>query len=223
MKDTCHYTVVDAYPGVETRHFEDFGGAVVGCWVTPQSIGSAEDLGRLIEARLADEGWEIAGTISSKLVTAEDYDGKTDGWDLFEQALTDDFVAQIHRWPREVIPLREEAAEQGICSAARYLQFVEALRAKGALSLSSTEDEQWANGVSPNGGDFLPLWASESALTPWREYWPDHEIEALSMETLCAGGFLESVEDHEMLIALGIGQSLVLTHPLRLLKDLQAG
>lgn len=222
MEDTCHYTILDTYPCIESPHFEDYGGAVVGCWVTPKSIQSEDDLDRLIEEKLAEEGWEVSEKISSELVTTEDYRIKKDGREFFDQALVDDFAANIHRWPREVMLLGDKE-EEGVCSTVSYLQFLEAIRSNGAVSLSSNEDRQWANGVSPNGGDFLPLWRSAAELDPWREFWPDHEIEALPVEQLGAGGFLAAVHDHEMSITICIGQCLVLTHPLRLLKDLRAG
>jgi hypothetical protein len=213
---TCHYIIVDAFPTVEGPHFERFAGAAVGCWIA----SDISDVDALIVTKLKEEGWDIGKVIDREVVSSETYKNKANGRTEFEQAVRGGFAAHVHRRARETMVLDDSLGPTPMreASAKAYREFLDQLRT-GACSL--IDDEQWANGVSPDGDDFFPLWSNESEARTWRTRWPHTKPRLLSITDLLGpDGLLCKLDEENMWAAICVNGSLVTTHPLRLERDL---
>jgi hypothetical protein len=169
------YVTVDVYPDPDGPHFAERVGAIAGCWIRRDLADEAE-AAALVRDRLSSEGWKIARPIATEIVSPATYPTPGEARDRFEQALIDGFVAQFHCRRREVIVAAEhdDADAEAFSEVAAYRLFVQQLRERGALSLYSAGDNQFARGVSPDGDDFVPIWINEDSIRYWMHGWPDY-------------------------------------------------
>ena len=212
MERTMPCLVFDCYPKVGSDFFVEFasGGAV--CWIRPDVCRDGNSLEAEVRTRLSDEGWSIAQLWCYTDVSLESYEAEdTASRGFYEQALIDGFVCHFHVLPREVISkVGTELADH----ARSLILAAHKVSRDGGVSLRSKENQQWANGVTENGNDFLPLWPTVAEATSWLEDWPGYEPQILSAFDL-SSHFLDRVRLANMSIGLGIEDSVIsMCHPL---------
>lgn len=201
------YLVVDCYPTTEANGFRDFIGATVGCWVKPDVCAewaSVEDYAR---DKLHAAGWNVSRMLTCEEVSSETYANRSDGREYFEQAQLDGFVANLHVRARESIGGNGDISDD---IPESLLRVADKMARDGAFSLLGGQVRQWANGVTPAGDEFVPLWASAEQVVGWLEAWPNYETKHISAKELCSG-FLEQVDAAGMWIALGTGENVLTT------------
>jgi hypothetical protein len=202
------YLVLDCYPKVGSDAFERFAGATVGCWVRADVCPAGLSADAFAREKLSHQGWSVVSTLVSEEVSSVTYADKIEGREHFEQAQLDGFVAHFYVRPRESIGeggCRESSLAGALGSAGHEISH------NGGVSLFSAQDRQWANGVTPDGDEFLPLWVTTDDAVGWLEFWPGYEPRAVTPEDLRSSGLLERVDAAGMWIALGVGRSLLTT------------
>jgi len=215
MNSKCHHFVVDAFPHMEGQSFTEYAGAAIGCWV-PVSADPPE---ALIERNLLVEGWEVASVIEHAVVDSERYRTDDNGRSEFEQALLLGFAAHIHGREREVL-LVNEVGHAAETLMADYPKAVRQL-SRGGYSFYSSAEGAWANGVTPDGDDFLPIWTDARDASAWAMHWPSYAVTAISVsEFLGSDGVLAGIASEDMWAAFGIGDALVTVHAQCLARDL---
>jgi hypothetical protein len=220
--DACHYLVVDAFPAPAGPQFELFAGAIIGCWIP---VGEPEP-DALVATRLLIEGWEIGRTIARERVSRATYALKLDGRSEFDQALRSGFSAHANVRNRETILLDSEKGPLPLRerSASSYFTYVLELLQGGGWTYQSPKECLWANGVSPDGDGFIPLWTAEVDATRWHHYWPDHLLQHVTaLDLIGTNGLLGAMAEEDMWIAISSDGALVTTHPLLVSRDIQAG
>lgn len=197
------YVVCHCYPS-EDGPFLRYAGAVVGCWVREEH----PDPARVARKRIEAAGWHVTATEPVKCVSAASYAGNAIELGFLEQSIIDGFVANFHVYDREFISIHDVdrgwTAKEIVASAA-------ALK-RQAFSLYSEADSQWANGVSPSGNEFVPIWNSADTVKSWLASWRGYELRSLAPGKLCDITFEADVRS--MLVGLGVGDSLITCHPL---------
>lgn len=204
----CAYVVADCFPRTGSASFGEFAGGAVGCWVCSNYYDVEVDV--IIERELSSEGWNIARILSREEVSDETYAKKSDGREFFEQAKVDGFVAQFHLRKRETIVVSGGEPEH---RADELTEFVDVVRSGGGISLYSDAARQFANGVTPDGDEFLPLWLTKDEASTWLRHWPGYELRVVTAMQL-ASDFLDRLVEVDMWIGLGVGKSeLIMAHP----------
>jgi len=96
---------------------------------------------------------------------------------------------------------------------------------KGAWSLYSKSDKQWANGViHPSGSDYMPLWGDREACVRWAPDWPGYAAKRISAVELARRAILEKLHLDLYWVGLGLGRdTLVMAHPAWLMAQLPSG
>jgi hypothetical protein len=215
------YVVADVYPHLEGPHFASYVGAVAGCWIRRDLVDEGGAPG-LVRDRLATEGWTVARTISTEMVSPASYTTASEARDRFEQASIDGFVAQFHRRRREVILSAEhdDELDDDLSEVAAYRLFIRRIRERGPFSLFSAGADQWAHGVSPDGDDFLPIWVDAEAIRPWTHGWPGYEVRPLS-DWASLSEVLQAIGRRQMWAAIEVGpNALMTTHAIGLQQSL---
>ncbi len=214
---SCYHIVMDAYPHVAGPHFARFAGAAIGCWI-PTSVLDAE---LASQRKLREEGWEACSILRRSIVDMETYAHKEAGRVEYEQAIASGFCAHIHVREREVLPLAEGCKPPPF-GARDYAALIGHLK-RGAWSLYSRINEQWANGTTPDGDDFLPLWCTGEAAARWRHHWQDYLVTPVPTQDLAdIGGLLSGVEKAQMWAGVELSDALCMVHPALLRRDLLA-
>ncbi len=215
----AYYVVVDVCPVLESNAFREYAGATVGCWVRNDLVKSEDEIQRIIEKNLSDTSWCISRILLTEIVSSETYKDKQEGREMFEQALTDEFVANFHLRRREIIDIDNNNL-RNVFIVECYKGFVNKLKRDGGYSLYSNNDRQWANGVSPDGDEFFPIWTNKNEIKRWLEYWPEYEIRKLDTKELC-DSLLTDINECEMWVALGLSENILVTsHPIGLQRSL---
>lgn len=205
------YTIVDCYPQPGAEVFREFAGAAIGCWIRDDVCATDPHADALIEEKLGAIGWRVARTIERQKVSSKTYDDKSDGRDLFEQALIDGFVANLHRVKRESIG-HTDLSDTAVIDALPVV--VRSIIRYGGVSLYTSADQQWANGVTATENEFVPIWPNREEAAGWLQDWPGYDLRDLPVEAL-RSEFLEEINYEDMWVGLGIGKSLLITcHPI---------
>ena len=207
-----YYAIVEAYPKFESEEFSVYCSAAIGCWVRKDLVDSLERLEQFIGDKILEESpWCPTHFVEVRVLSAEEEQGH----ELFEQALVDGFAARVHRVEKEVIQpncVPDDVPFDETWDL--YDDFVRRLSRDGGVSFLRADLKQYANGVSPNGGEFLPLWVSRTYAREWLPDFPGHEEEKLSAGELCEW-LLPAVDAEDMLIGAGIAEKTIVTlHPL---------
>lgn len=161
-----------------------------------------------IISELRSEGWLIAAELT-------DWSQQPSGSDGFvDQALVDGFVARIHRVEMEHVLLFSDS-KKSTSMTEQLSGFIEKVEKTGLLfSLYSDKHDQYANGVSPLGEDFLPLWSSKEAIENWMPDYPTYQITEIDLNTV-TNLILPELQSKTMVVAMGCGDDeLILVHPL---------
>lgn len=215
MSVKAYFLVLNAYP-VDPRLGPDApGGAVISCWVRSDTVSSTDDAIVLATRRVKME-WTITHCIDSDLVSRNDYRREdNDGREFFEQSLQDGFVASVHIWPREVI---EPSGDTKLVLLSRNT--ISHNRDANWYHLVSKSDGQWANGVTPSDEAFVPLWLKLPPSSTWREFWPEHDLEIITVDEL-RSGILPSLAEESMYVGLSLANSCMpILHASELLDQL---
>jgi len=217
MLGCAHYLILDAYPDPRNKEAQQFLGATIGCWLKMDFATSEEDAEAIARDKLKGL-WVVSDVVDYQIVDENCYQAdNNDGIDFFRQCLVDGFVANIHHYPRETVSVGNSHDETQL----NLLQTAALLNDQGCVSLYSTLDKQWANGVTPEGVDFIPLWVGSDPPSPWLDYWPDYESYKITANELIA--LLPSFQTIDCWVGLGTSfSSLVMVHPLAL-KDALGG
>jgi hypothetical protein len=211
MKNSSLYVITDCYPERGSVDFRTIAGAAVGCWLREDLFRDHGNIDLILEEKFRVIGWKVVRILQQEHVTSETYLDKRDGFQFFEQAQTDGFVANLQRVERELIgdaiPFNEmtDLLDKAL----------DAVVSRGAVSMFSEADQQWANGVTPRGDTFLPFWLNDEDTSRWLQHWPGYELQDLSVDELRGSDFLEQVNLEDMWIGLGVTpQVLVTCHPI---------
>jgi len=204
--------VADCYPTVGSEAFGDYAGGVAGCWMRSDVCAGGAMAEAFARKRLSAAGWTVARVILRERVSAETYASKAEERELLEDALRDGYFADIDAWERKVIGKghldNEEIAEAAKATARRFFK-------RGGVSLFSKEDRQWANGVSAECDEFVPLWVTEESARAWLEHWPGYHCRHLTAKHLGHSSFLGEIDEAYMWVGLGITDSLLtMCHPI---------
>ncbi|MBI5534805.1 MAG: hypothetical protein HY898_18915 [Deltaproteobacteria bacterium] len=202
------YLVMDCYPMTDSGVFRDFAGAMVGCWVRSDVCGAHEHTEAFARRRVSAAGWRVVSTLVYEEVSSNTYVDKSDGREFFEQAEIDGFVAHFHVRAREFIG---ELGDTGDDVSESLVRAADSIAIGGGFSLFCERDGQWANGVTPQGDEFLPFWISAEDAAEWIEFWPDYEVRGLTADELLTSDLLGRINAAEMWVAVGIGKRGLLT------------
>jgi len=211
------YVVVDVFPKFNSEMFTECAGAAVGCWVRSRDYHTEDAAESLVASKLGSSGWSIARVVLRETVGPETYAAKREGYEFYEQALSDGFVANFH-----VVRRKNLGAElpEAFDLRAAFQRFSELVSQNGAISLYAERDQQWANGATSEDDEFVPLWSNESELKDWFDAWPDYRARQLHARDLCSG-FLDQLNESDMWIALALtGKTLTTFHPIQLKESL---
>jgi hypothetical protein len=217
---SCRFAIVDAYPVRDSSRFEESVGAIVSCWLREDLVGAS--LVQELASRLLVDSWTLGSILSEEQVTRATYGSKLEGRERYLQAAASGFATHGHVREREVITLGDDDEPgEDVATLARYLGFLRAVKAGGIYSLSHEAESQWANGVTPDGDDFLPIWATGKEAEEWSPQFDGARLHHVGAEDLLGDdGFLQKIAGSRMRIGMGVDQCLVMTHPLLLLDDL---
>ena len=91
-----HYFLFEASPKPDSEHYGSSDGAYINCWVNDPVLSSAELTARQF---LAEAGWDLDVCEEAHPVSRADYAADPTGQAYFDQALTDEVVAVVNRWP----------------------------------------------------------------------------------------------------------------------------
>jgi hypothetical protein len=220
MKDrNILYVIADAYPETNSLDFDSYIGAMVGSWICNDLFETQDDLLEVIAKKLKNINWNISQIIQVEKVTSNSYKEEDSGKSFYEQALVDGFVANFNRIEREEMCAGDKDNNQILYKSA-YNEFINHI-GSGLFSLYSDDDDQWANGVTPNGDDFLPLWKSKTEIEFWEKYWPGYYPQEISVKHLY-NDLLDEVSKHDMWVAIGIDSIFLYTmHPISLKRNLK--
>ena len=211
--------VVEVYPSVNSHDFTNFAGAAAGCWVSTKTVNDVRDVEDLVKDSLSEKDWCVSKVISLEVVTAGNYSQKKEGKDFFDQALGDGFVIHLDRAAREVVS-RDSGPKSKCLTVEEYKIYLRQVQTGGAFSLFSVKDDQWAVGVTPQGNDFMPLWRNQNEILGWSQFWPDYEARSLTVDDLCGGKLLKTLDEELAWVAIGVEDCLVTMHPSFLLAEL---
>ncbi len=206
------YLVVDCYPRPGSRAFRSYAGAVARCWIRVDLCVGGAGVDAIAKQKLHAAGWDIARTLVRETVSSGTYADKHDGWEFFEQAQIDGFVAKFDVVPRGSIGNSDLDDDEAIAALG---SIVGRIRTREAVSLYSARDQQWANGVTDAAGPFVPLWLTRYHALEWVKDWPGYDIRSVPGEAVSYSAFLEEINDADMWIGLGVGTSLLMMcHPI---------
>lgn len=208
-----HYLILDAYPTPNGELIEQYFGAYVGCWVKPSLANTIEQAYSHAKEELEQNTeWRVVGLEEHCKVDDKTYlSPEKPGYQYYQQCLIDGFVACIHTCPHEVIQTLDEpdGFQMTIMQAAQYLA------QEGATTLYSEAQNQWANGVSPNGENFVPIWPGAEPPKHYFKDWVDYSIDEQPIDHLLSN----LVEIHKIEHCVGLGTNmgtLTTVHPLAL-------
>jgi len=221
MSKSARYLILDAYPDPKNEGLKQFLGATIGCWIRTDLCNSDETALAFAKEKLQGF-WIVACEIEQQIVSEKSYrNDKSGGGEFFRQSLIDGFVANIHRFIRETICIEDGDLDSSFKEQVDLSNLASRLIAKGCFSLYSRSDRQWANGVTPEGADFIPLWVGSRPSSRWVEFWPSYEPYPVTASELV--GILQSFHlvDHWVGVAVS-PSSLVTLHPLALRDALVA-
>jgi hypothetical protein len=187
---------------------DSYSSAAISVWISVEDQVAPTEHSDEIISELRSEGWVIASELT-------DWSQQPSGSNEFvDQALLDGFVARIHRVETEHILLFSDS-KKSISMTEQLSGFIKNVEETGMLfSLYSNEHNQYANGVSPLGGDFLPLWSSKEAIENWISDYPTYQITEIDLNTVRTL-ILPKLQSETMTAAMGCGDDeLILVHPL---------
>lgn len=218
--NSSYYTIIDAFPNKQHVKFSETAGAIIGCWVKKDIVSNEKMMPALLEKELKTQNWQIGKILSTEIVTNQTYKRKKNGVEYFEQSLIDGMVFHFHLRRREIIRI-ENNVPTGTQLIDDYNHYIKKIIHQGVFSLYSTIDNQWSNGVSPDGDDFFPLWSDKSSASFWKEHWINYYPEQIDINNLYAE-YLPKIYLSEMWVALGLQQDILVTfHPLFLKENLK--
>jgi hypothetical protein len=208
------YVVADVFPTPDSDLFEGYAGAAAGCWVRGDLAGDEDaDPTSVVRQQLADAGWQVAAILDRQSVSAESYADNPDGRQLFEQAQTDGVVVSLQ------LRRRERVGERGLPDGQLAAAFDEVSRLfarDGAYSLYSEADDEWANGVTEDGDEFVPLWKDWAGASRGIGRWPSYKVCKLTPDDL-SSGLLPAIHQAEMWAGIGfVDGELIMFHPLQM-------
>ncbi len=217
-----YYFIVDVYPHATRADRKEYAGAVAGCWVCP-SLLQETDLEQFVMRKLLDYGWVPCEVMSTEILSGFEHAEGTEARQFADQAKLDGFVCHLHRVKRESVCLAEEEPEVDDVGGA-VAAALEAARLGSLAGLYSSEEGQWANGVTPEGNEFFPVFLTGTIAERWVLRWPGYSARPISRQDLIGeDGILQEIHEEPMWVALLAGERvLMMHHPLELeaaLKD----
>ncbi len=209
--DSVSYMVFDCYPIAGGPAFLDYAGAAAGCWMRADAAEGQVGIRHECCARLKQHGWMAMRAILMETVNASTYEYKEEGRLLFEQALVDGFVTQLHLRRREWMWRRQP---QERLTANELTGAASSVAKHGCFGLLGSEETGWVICVAPSGDEFLPLWEMAADAEAWRRRLGGRH-HGLTVERFTETAVLDDVNNDDRWIALGVGRdTLVTCHPL---------
>ncbi len=205
---TLNKITYDVFPQLNSKLFGKFSCAIMHVYTR-----TARDLAfdKIIEETVVTEGWEIVSVIH------ETHIHEKNNRDIAKEVNRHGVVIHFERVAIEQIFLGDSnGKEDGIIIPNELKHFLQNIEVHEYMlhSLYSDAHGQYANGISPNGEKFLPMWTSEKRATNWMCDFPEYfpvSISAENYEQSMAKALLES----NMLIAVEASKSqLVTAHPI---------
>lgn len=196
------------------KHADNFSSAAISVWIRSADEPISAEHAEGIISKLSSEGWVIASELT------EWSKEPADSNEFVDQALLDGFVARVHRVETEHVLLFSDSKESA-STKKQLSDFVEKVRETGLLfSLYSQKHDQYANGVSPAGGDFLPLWSTKEEIENWMPDYPTYQITEIDLNT-AKNWILPELQSQTMSVAMGCNDDeLILVHPQLFIQQL---
>src|SRR5262245_43316391 len=218
-KTPTYHLVADLYPQVGSTHFSAYAGAALSCWI--RSDAAAKSPADAARSAVSAEGWQLVEILEQEEVTLDTYRDRPEERTLMQQGLRDGISSTIHRRRREVL-YRNGGGDTCSLAPAELLAFAKRVKVGGAFSLYSDTHGQWANGVSPDGDEFLPLWLDRESGAEWIAQWPSYEVRDLEPSHLTET-FLTGINEAKMWAAISLeADRLVTVHSIAI-RDLLLG
>lgn len=207
-KRSVWHRAFDCFPDFDGELADSYSYAAISVWISVEDeVAPAEHYDEII-AELKSAGWVVASELTE---WSQEPSGSNE---FVDQVLLDGFVARIHRVEIEHVLLFSDSKKS--TSMTKQLSgFVEKVEETGLLfSLFSDKHDQYANGVSPLGNDFLPLWCSKEAIENWMPDYPTYQIREIDLNTV-ANVILPKLQTKSIDAAIGCSDDeLILVHPL---------
>lgn len=213
-----YYVILDCFPDRNSRFFMDVAGAIAGCWIT--SADSIADAVAFAKSCVEKEGWRVACIVEGRTTTRAT-ELEHDCREEVRQAILDGIAVTVRWVTRETIDA--DTGELPVTPAALQ-RSGELIIQRGAWSLYSETDEQWANGITNTGNDFMPMWSDRASCVNWKRDWPGYAVRRISPVQLARRMILDRLATADMWVGLGVGRNtLVLAHPAWLRSQLPGG
>ncbi len=192
----------DAFPGNDADLANVYSAAIIHAYFQEEKkLIKFADIVKAIE----EEGW-----IVSAILETLDSDGNEQIWDdighwnysLWFERVKIEIISPNDIDIASISPLKE--------SQLFRTQFYEN---DNIFTLYSDTHNQCANGVSPNGEEFIPLWTSENNALSWQGDYPEYRLYPITKNKFI-DWLLPNVEESSMMIAYGTGADYLITgHP----------
>ncbi len=201
-----HRISFDSYPALNTELADEFSSAVVDAYISPiNDFGLTKNI-EIVTNMIREEGWVVDSVICSSQIDEENLE------EISAEVIQKGNAYYVNRvqvermWLSGVVAVSKPSHELS--------DFLRSFSRTGvAFSLYSYTENQYANGVSPNGEEFLPLWTSEESARQWTSHFPSYVPKALSFLRYKEWIYPELVKN-EMIIAIGTTADCLFTaHP----------
>lgn len=206
--------ILDTYPSLNGKQIDGYSCAVVKAYIAPEkNLGTEGNLWEISD-QLFDEGWVVASIIDSTEIMENDIG------ELASEVVANGYAFDVNRVVVERVYRAEKLHE--ISSLTEITNFINAISTANEMySLFSRKDNQFANGLTPNGEEFLPLWASKNLVKNWTTDFLDYELETISLARF-REAVAEQMNVSSMMIGVGsVEDQMLMVHPKLILDSLE--
>lgn len=164
-KSKFHKLSFDVYPDLKSEIAYEYSSGVIQTYIAPGVFSDFTSAGEYLTPIIHEEGWKI-----SKTIDAIELDKGTLGKKLREIE-NEKFLFEVTRVPIEIISYHDQCliSLNSIDPPSIIIDAVSRFDSQKMLfTLFSEDADQYANGVSPNGEEFLPIWHSALEAEKWR-------------------------------------------------------
>lgn len=202
----------ETYPSLHGEWKDHYSCAVVEVIISPFKDFGLEVNSQIASQLLTEEGWTVVERISSTAVTHDELR------ELAEEVLQNGYAFMVNRVETVQMFLSDIVETPPSSKVLKKLSEV-FLGAGELYSLYSEEEGQFANGVTPNGEEFLPIWSSKKLSRLWITHYESYSPRSISLSLYKEWIFPELMRC-DMLLAVGCSDSHIATvHP-KVLLDL---
>ncbi len=213
MSENFARFILETYPSLNGKQIDGYSCAVVKAYISPEkNLGTEGNLWEISD-QLFDEGWVVARVIDSTEIMEHDIG------ELASEVVANGYAFDVNRVVVERVYRVEKVHE--ISSLTEINNFVNAITTANEMySLFSKQANQFANGVTPNGEEFLPLWSSKNLVKNWTKDFLAYELEPISLVRF-REAIAEELNVSSMMIGVGsVEDQMLMVHPKLILDSL---